>query len=70
MDLYQEFFNTRQQLLIIILETTTVRRFHKCRTGQSEVNFLLKSMCQYRRTFLDSYIWTFYSNLKHNSHKE
>ena len=24
----------------------------------------------YTRTFFDSYIWTFYSDLKHNNHKE
>ena len=27
-------------------------------------------MCQIRITFFDSYIWTFYSDLKRNSHKE
>ena len=33
----------------------------RCRTGQSEVNFLLKLCVKYRGAFLDSCIWTFFS---------
>ena len=45
-------------------------RFHRCRTGQSEVNFLLKYVSNVEDDFFDGYIWTFFSDLKHNSHKE
>ena len=37
--------------------------------GQDNQKFSIK-IEHYRRTFFDSYIWTFYSDLKHNSHKE
>ena len=37
--------------------------------GQSN-QFSIKICLKHRRTFFDTYIWTFYSDLKHNNHKE
>ena len=37
----------------------------------NQKSIFYQNICvKYRRTFFDSYIWTFYSDLKHNSHKE